>query len=88
MVELRLYVLGTSATTFKLTERLNHLLTAEFQMEFSLEIVDILEHPELAEEDEVFATPMLVKKAPLPSSKRLFGEPEFAEKVMKHMGIL
>jgi circadian clock protein KaiB len=37
--------------------------------EYVCEIIDVLERPDLAEEDGIFATPALLRRAPLPVRK-------------------
>jgi circadian clock protein KaiB len=47
-------------------ERLQQLLG---QGELEIEVIDVLERPDLAEEEEVLATPMLIRSRPSPRRK-------------------
>jgi circadian clock protein KaiB len=52
----------------------------------SLEIIDLMVNPHLAEESGIVAIPTLVKKSPEPM-KRLIGDLSNKEKVLMHLGI-
>lgn len=65
---LRLYVSGqalNSRVAIRNLETLRGLLAAETDVE----IVDVRERPELAEEDHILATPTLVRRTPTPVRK-------------------
>ncbi len=47
-----------------------HLVAAQ---EYELNIVDVLEHPEIAEEHRIMATPTLIKEKPQPK-RRIIGD--------------
>lgn len=65
---LKLYVAGRSGVSIRAESNLRRLVE---QMEDDVEIcvVDVLNSPELAEEDHVLATPTLVRSSPLPQRK-------------------
>ena len=50
------------------------------------EIIDVLEEPEAAVRDSVFATPTLIRVGPEPAL-RLFGDLSSAVQIMEHLGI-
>jgi circadian clock protein KaiB len=65
---LRLYVSGqalNSRTAIRNLESLRAALTASA----AVEVVDVREKPELAEEDRILATPTLVRREPPPVRK-------------------
>ena len=65
---LRLYVSGqalNSRTAIRNLESLRAALVANA----AVEVVDVRENPELAEEDRILATPTLVRREPLPVRK-------------------
>lgn len=68
--KLTLFVAGSSSRTTQAIENLRLLCDG---CDFEFEIVDILENPQVAEKERVFATPMLVKYAPLPR-RRIIGD--------------
>lgn len=63
---LRLYVSGNNGLTERTLQNLHQLLERSLQQPYTLKVVDIYKNPELAEADQVAATPTLVKAYPLP----------------------
>jgi circadian clock protein KaiB len=51
-----------------------------------LDIIDVLENPQVAEDDKILATPTLVKELPLPQ-RRIIGDLSDKEKVMMGLEI-
>ena len=78
---IRLYVVGNTERSKKAINDLKTLLETDFKEEYSLEVVNILERPELAEEDKILATPTVVKLLPLPVRK-IIGDLSDKEKIM------
>ena len=66
MVKLKLYISSHSEKSRLMIKRLKGLLESAFSTEYSLDVVDVLNHPDLAEDEGVFATPTLLKYAPAP----------------------
>ena len=81
MYALRLYIVGTTERSKKAINDLNTLLEGDFKGEYSLDIVNVLEKPELAEEDKILATPTVVKLLPIPVRK-IIGDLNDKEKVL------
>ena len=48
---------------------------------YELEIIDVHEHPEKAEQDKILATPTLIKQLP-PPLRRVIGDLSDADKVL------
>ena len=69
MYKFLLYITGRRQKTLDLIEVLKGFLGERFKDQYSLEIIDVLEEPQRAEEDMILATPTLVKSAPLPIRK-------------------
>lgn len=67
--ELRLYVTGSTLLSTRAVENVNWLISEELQGMYECEVVDVLERPDLADEDGIFATPALVRRSPLPIRK-------------------
>ena len=81
MYVLRLYIVGNTERSKKAINDLNTLLEGDFKGEYSLDIVNVLEKPELAEEDKILATPTVVKLLPIPVRK-IIGDLKDKEKVL------
>lgn len=63
---LRLYVAGASARSRLALRHVYRLCEAELKDNYKLEVVDVYQQPERAREDQIVATPTLVKYLPLP----------------------
>ena len=82
---LKLYVVS-STTVSKAAESNLKKMLKEAGIEYSLEIIDVLERPELAVDAGIAATPTLVKESPLPV-KKLIGKLDDKQKVLADLGI-
>ncbi|OYU99606.1 MAG: thiol-disulfide isomerase, partial [Verrucomicrobiales bacterium VVV1] len=64
---LRLYVAGTKARSRQALRRVYQLSEAELKEgNYEVELIDVYQHPELARENQIVATPTLIKVLPLP----------------------
>lgn len=79
---LRLFVSGHNASTERILQTLYHLLEQSLDRPYTLKVIDIFKHPELAEADRVSATPALVKVWPKPV-RRIVGELEDVNKLLR-----
>ena len=71
--QLRLFVSGRGARAERAVENLRAICEEALDGGCSLEIVDVLEDPQRAEEAKILATPTLVKDAP-PPIRRFIGD--------------
>ena len=78
---LTLYVTGTSPRTKIAIENLNRICKQELDGRYELEIVDVLENPQRAEDERILATPTLIKQLP-PPLRRVIGDLSNKEKVL------
>lgn len=78
---LKLYVTGTSSRALQAISNLERICEQELQGKYELEIIDVLEHPDLAEDARILATPTLIKRLPLPL-RRVIGDLSDTEKVL------
>lgn len=78
---LRLFVTGASPRTATAIANLKRICEQELEGCYDLEIIDVLENPERAEEERILATPTLIKSLPLPL-RRVIGDLSDKDKVM------
>jgi circadian clock protein KaiB len=78
---LRLFVTGASSRTGTAIANLRRICEQELRGRYELEIIDVLEFPELAEDEKILATPTLIKSLPLPL-RRVIGDLSNTEKVL------
>jgi circadian clock protein KaiB len=86
---LRLYIAGMTPAARRAIENLE-ALTADMagqEMDMQVEVVDILERPQLAEDERILATPVVVRKLPLPV-RRVVGDLSERERVLVGLDIL
>ena len=67
--ELKLYVAGQTAKSLQAFANLKRICEEHLSGEYRIEIVDLLQNPQLAMGDQIFALPTLVRKLPEPVRK-------------------
>lgn len=82
---LRLYVAGASATARRAEKQLVDL-RAQINPEWKIEVIDVLEKPELAEKAGILATPTLAYEHP-ERPRRIVGDLGDTKRVMEFLGI-
>lgn len=78
---LRLYVAGQSRKSLAAIANLDKLCELHLPGCHSVEVVDLIKHPEMAAADQVLAVPTLVRRLP-PPIKRIIGTLADVEKVL------
>lgn len=79
--ELRLYIAGNTPKSLTALTNLKSYCEEFLKGKYSLEIIDLLIHPQLAAGDQIFAIPTLVRKIPVPM-RRIIGDLSNQEKVL------
>ncbi len=79
--ELRLYVAGLTGNSITALSNLKKICEENLKGEYSIEVIDLLEKPELAAGDQITAIPTLVRKLPEPIVK-IIGNLSKKEKVL------
>jgi circadian clock protein KaiB len=78
---LKLFICGSSPRADSAVANLRHVCEQDLQGNYSLEVIDVLEQPDLAEESKVLATPTLIKLLP-PPLRRIIGDLSDTEKLL------
>jgi circadian clock protein KaiB len=78
---LKLYVTGKTSRSENAIRNLRQLCDEHLAGKYEIDIIDILEQPQLAEDDRILATPTLIKDLP-PPLRRLIGDLSEKEKVL------
>jgi len=86
LYELRLYVAGKTQKSVTALSNLKKYCEEHLAGQYSIEVIDLLEKPQLAEGDQIFAIPTLVKKVPEPVRK-IIGDLSNEEKVLVGLDI-
>mgnify|MGYP006292359971 FL=1 len=88
-LSLTLFITGQTMRSRSAVQNLQTLFEEIGGEPYELSIVDVLEHPQLAEDEKVVATPTLVKTSPLPvrrAAAKLFLLSSFWPKVSASTG--
>ena len=78
---LRLYVAGQSPKSVTAMNNLKRLCDQHLPGQYSIEVIDLLKNPQLAQVDQILAIPTLVRKIPEPM-KRVIGDLSDTERTM------
>ena len=84
--ELRLYVAGQTPKSVTALSNLKKYCEEYLKGRYKIEVIDLLEHPQLAEGDQILAIPTLVRKVPVPIRK-IIGDLSNEERVLVGLDI-
>lgn len=62
----KLYIAGKTPHSQTAVTNLQHICQEYLGTAYELTVIDVLQHPQLAEEAKILATPTLVKESPAP----------------------
>jgi circadian clock protein KaiB len=79
--ELRLYVTGRSPNSVRAIENLRRTCEEHMPGHYELEVVDLLETPRLAIDDQILAVPTVVRRLPMPI-KKIVGDLSDTERLL------
>ena len=79
--DLRLYVAGQTPRCITAVANLTRICEEHLEGKYSIEVVDLLANPQLAEGDQILAIPTLVRKLPSPIRK-IIGDLSNTERVL------
>lgn len=78
---LKLYVTGTTPNSVRAISNLKQICEEHLRGRYDLEIIDLYQHPSLAQGEQIIAAPTLIKKLPLPL-RRVIGDMSSSERVL------
>lgn len=78
---LKLYVTGRTPRAERAIANLRRLCEEELAECYELVVIDVLDHPQLAEDERILATPTLIKQLP-PPLRRVIGDLSDRDKVL------
>ncbi|GAB3638221.1 circadian clock protein KaiB [Hymenobacter arcticus] len=71
--EFYLYVTGATPNSTRAVRNIKEVCEQHLAGQYTLRIIDMYQHPELAQEAQIVAAPTLVRRRPLPQ-RRLVGD--------------
>jgi circadian clock protein KaiB len=84
---LKLFIAGHNPRSERAILNLRQICETELAGEYELLIVDVLERPQLAEDEKILATPMLIRELP-PPMRRVIGDLSDVEKVLVGLDLI
>lgn len=84
--ELRLYVAGQTPNSVRAFANLRRICEEHLKGKYNIEVIDLLESPQLAAGDQILAVPTLVRKLPEPL-KKIIGDLSNTERVLVGLNI-
>lgn len=84
---LKLFVTGASPNSVRAISNIKAFCELNLINRYELEIIDVHQQPLIAENEQIIALPLLIKKYPLPE-RRLIGDLSDTKKVLKGLGII
>jgi circadian clock protein KaiB len=79
--DLRLYVAGQTPKAVRAIDNLRRICAEHLEGRYSIEVIDLLEQPQLGEGDQILALPTLVRRLPEPI-KKIIGDLSNEERVL------
>jgi len=79
--ELKLYVAGQTPKSLQAFANLKKICEDHLAGEYRIEVIDLVKNPKLAQGDQIFALPTLVRKLPEPIRK-IIGDLSNTERVL------
>ena len=79
--ELRLYVAGQTSRSLAAFANLKRICEEHLPHAYKVEVIDLLENPQLSAGDQILALPTLVRKLP-PPVKKIIGDLSNTERVL------
>jgi len=84
--QMRLFIAGRTARSERCIANLKSICEQALPGRYQLEVIDVLENPQLAERERVLATPTLVKDVP-PPTRRIIGDMTDAAQVISGLDL-
>ena len=78
---IKLYVTGQTSRSLRAISDLRRICEQELSGQYDLVVIDVLERPQLAEDEKILATPTVVKELPQPI-RRIIGDLSDTERVL------
>jgi circadian clock protein KaiB len=85
--QLKLYVTGETALSQRAIRNLRQLCEEELKDDYEITIIDLLKQPNLAGDERIVATPLLIKELP-PPLRYVIGDLSDREEVLMELNLL
>lgn len=86
-LSLRLYVTDQTPRSEQAIVNLRRICESRLHGCYEIDIIDVLEQPQRAEQEKIIATPTLIRVSP-PPSRRIIGDLSDTDKVLNGLGLM
>ena len=83
---LRLYITGTTPQSVRAVANVKKICEEHIKGHYELEVIELYQQPQLAQSEQIIATPTLIKKLPLPL-RRIIGDLSNTERVLTGLNL-
>jgi circadian clock protein KaiB len=83
---LRLFITGASPNSTRAVDNLIAFCEQNLQGNYTLEVIDVYQQPDIAETEQIIALPLLIKKGP-ENTRRLIGDMSNTQKLYQYFNI-
>jgi circadian clock protein KaiB len=84
---LRLYIAGQTPKSLTALANLKRICEEHMNGQYDIEVIDLMENPQLAQRDQIVAIPTLVRELPSPL-KRIIGDLSKTERVLVGLDVV
>ncbi len=84
---LRLYITGATSRSALAISNLKKICEEYLAGKYELQVIDLFKHPRLAKDEQIIATPTLIKQLPLPF-RHIIGDMSNKEKVLMGLDLI
>ncbi len=84
---LRLYVAGQTPKSIVALANLKRICDEHMNGQYKIEVIDLMENPQLAQRDQIVAIPTLVRELPSPL-KRIIGDLSNTDRVLVGLDVV
>jgi circadian clock protein KaiB len=84
---LRLYVAGQTPKSLTALANLKRICDEHMNGQYAIEVIDLMDNPQLAQRDQIVAIPTLVRELPSPL-KRIIGDLSNTERVLVGLDVV
>jgi circadian clock protein KaiB len=83
---LRLFITGATPNSIRAITNIRQICEDHLKGRYALEIVDVYQQQQLAEQEQLVALPLLIIKQPVPE-RRMIGDLSDTKKVLRGLGL-
>ncbi|HAC62550.1 MAG TPA: circadian clock protein KaiB [Cyanothece sp. UBA12306] len=84
---LKLYIAGNTINSQRAISNLLRICQEELHDQYNVEIIDVIEEPQKAEQEKILVTPTLIKELP-PPLQRIIGDMSNTHKVLLGLDLI